>query len=135
MTTSKICWTLTVRMGSTIARIYASGDRIAVENKSGFFQVRPFKEFAASRGRERLLSLCRLSTCIPDDDILPPSSDIEFTSHSSARRNVYDFMQSRGEVTAPGDPTARRWTASIRLANFASVDSSPFCVLGNFLLF
>jgi DNA mismatch repair protein MSH5 len=107
----------------------SSADRSTVENKSGIFQIRPFKEFVASKGRERLLSLCRLSTFTPDEDVLPPSSDIE---SNSSRRDAYSLMRTRRELT--GDPTARRWTASIRLANFASLESSPSCVRKYYLI-
>ncbi len=103
-----------------------------VENSSNVFQIRPFKEFIASKGRDRLLSLSRLSHLIVDDSILPPSSDVDASS-SSRPTNAYDFMQLRRRVT--GDPTAQRWNASVRLTNFASVDSSPLCVSPNSLVF
>lgn len=97
-----------------------------VESSSGVFQIRPFKEFTASRGRDRMLSLSRLSAPPVDDSILPASSDNDSNSNSSRPTNVYDFIRSR--TGYPGDPTVQRWNASIRLANFASVDSSPLCV-------
>jgi DNA mismatch repair protein MSH5 len=94
-----------------------------VDSASGTFQIRPFKEFMKSKGRDRLLSLSRLTDFSTDTD-LPPSSDND--SNSSRPANAYDFMRSRRE--ANGDPTTKRWNASIRLANFASVEESPLCV-------
>ncbi|KAF9554712.1 hypothetical protein CPC08DRAFT_744416 [Agrocybe pediades] len=95
-----------------------------METTSGVFQIRPFKEFVPAKGRDRLLALNRFAYISTDDNDLPPSS--EDASSSSRPRNAYDFMQSRREVT--GDPTTMRWNASIRLANFASVESSPLCL-------
>lgn len=95
-----------------------------VDSAMGTFQIRPFKEFMASRGRDRLLSLSLLTDFSTEDSDLPPSSDNG--SNSSRPANAYNFMISRLE--ANGDPTAKRWNASIRLANFASVESSPLCV-------
>ncbi|KAF9533174.1 DNA mismatch repair protein MutS [Crepidotus variabilis] len=97
-----------------------------MEKRAGMFQIRPFKEFAVSRGKDRLLSLTRLSALVPDDSNLPPSSDADFESHSSRHTNAYDFMRSRRQIT--GDPTTRRWNASIRMSNFTSVESSPLCL-------
>lgn len=78
----------------------------------------------ASKGRDRLLSLSRLTDFSTEDADLPPSSDND--SNSSRLANAYDSMRSRRE--ANGDPTTKRWNASIRLANFASVEESPLCV-------
>ena len=95
-----------------------------VDSASGTFQIRPFKEFMPSKGRDRLLSLSRLTDFSTEDTDLPPSSDND--SNSSGLANAYNFMRSRRE--ANGDPTTKRWNASIRLANFASVEESPLCV-------
>lgn len=95
-----------------------------MDSASGTFQIRPFKEFMASKGRDRLLSLSRLTDFSTEDTDLPPSSDID--SNSSRPANAYDFMRSRRGDN--GDPTTKRWNASIRLANFASVEESPLCV-------
>ncbi|KAH9480408.1 MutS protein-like protein 5 [Psilocybe cubensis] len=96
-----------------------------MESADGTFQIRPFKEFLAAKGRDRLLSLNLFNHYTPGGDDLPPSSDID--SHSSSRpTNAYDFMTSRRAVT--GDPAARRWSASVRLANFTSVEFSPLCM-------
>ena len=95
-----------------------------VDSASGTFQIRPFKEFTASKGRDRLLSLSRLTDISTEDTDLPPSSDND--SNSSYLANAYNFMRSRRE--ANGDPTTKRWNASIRLANFASLEESPLCV-------
>jgi DNA mismatch repair protein MSH5 len=103
---------------------------LLVDSASGIFQIRPFKEFMASKGRDKLLSLSRLTVFFTEDTDLPPSSDND--SNSSRPTNVYDFMRSRRG--ANGDPTTKRWNASIRLANFASVEESPLCVGCFFLL-
>ncbi|KAF8798995.1 hypothetical protein BYT27DRAFT_7177307 [Phlegmacium glaucopus] len=95
-----------------------------MDSTEGIFQIRPFKEFMASKGRDRLLSLSRFMDFSTEDSDLPPSSDID--SNSSRPANAYDFMRSRRETN--GDPTIKRWNASIRLANFASVESSPLCM-------
>ncbi|KAJ3538338.1 hypothetical protein NM688_g6534 [Phlebia brevispora] len=44
----------------------------------------------------------------------------------SEPRNAYDFMNRRREPN--GDPTTQRWNASIRLANYAAIESAPLCV-------
>ena len=103
------------------------------EISSNFFQIRPFKEFMASKGRDRLLSLSLLSHLVIDDS-LPPSSDPDAGSPSRPS-NAYDFMRLRRSPRVTGDPTALRWNASVRLTNFASVDSSPLCVSLTSLLF
>lgn len=95
-----------------------------VETSNGIFQICPFKEFLPSKGRNKLLSLSCLSNLPQDVDDLPPSS--EANSSSSRPNNAYGFMRSRREIT--GDPTAVRWNASIRLANFACIETSPLCV-------
>ena len=95
-----------------------------VDATGGTFQIRPFKEFMASKGRDRLLSLSRITDFSTEENDLPPSSDND--SNSSRPLNAYDFMRSRHETN--GDPTTKRRNASIRLANFASIESSPLCV-------
>ncbi|CAA7258834.1 unnamed protein product [Cyclocybe aegerita] len=97
-----------------------------MEGKDSLFQIRPCKDFAASKGKSRLLSLSRFATLASDDHVLPPSSDTGSDSSRDRPHNAYDFMRSRREVT--GDPTAKRWNASVRLSNFASVDSAPLCM-------
>ena len=105
--------------------LYASYlSNLLVDSASGAFQIRPFKEFMTSKGRDRLLSLSRLTDFSTEDTDLPPSSDNG--SNSSRPTNAYDFMRSRRETNC--DPTTKRWNASIRLANFASVEESPLCV-------
>ncbi|KAJ7610685.1 DNA mismatch repair protein MutS [Mycena rosella] len=101
--------------------------RAHMDSSGGVFQIRPHKDFAASKGRERLLSLRLLSELPQDDSDLPASSDIVSTSSNSDTRNAYDFMRRRREVNG-GDPTVKRWNASIRLSNFTSVESSPLCI-------
>ncbi|KAF8158095.1 hypothetical protein B0H34DRAFT_749503 [Crassisporium funariophilum] len=95
-----------------------------MESGDATFQIRPFKEFVASKGRDRLLSLSRFTNFTAEDNELPASSDADSTS--SRPNNAYDFMRARREFT--GDPTTKRWNASIRLANFASVETSPLCM-------
>ncbi|KAK7048433.1 muts 5 [Favolaschia claudopus] len=103
--------------------------RTHMDASGGVFQIRPHKEFVPSKGRERLLSLRLLSELPQDDGNLPASSEIASTSSNSdgATRNAYDFMRRRHEETG-GNPTMKRWNASIRLSNFASVESSPLCL-------
>lgn len=47
-------------------------------------------------------------------------------SSDSEPPNAYDFMKRRRQLN--GDPTTQRWNASVRLANYASLESSPLCV-------
>ncbi|KAJ7175937.1 muts domain V-domain-containing protein [Mycena filopes] len=101
--------------------------RAHMDASGGVFQIRPHKEFVASKGRERMLSLRLLSELPQDDGDLPASSEVDSTSSNSDVRNAYDFMRRRQEATG-GDPTMKRWNAAIRLSNFASVDSSPLCI-------
>ncbi|KAJ7016657.1 DNA mismatch repair protein MutS [Mycena alexandri] len=101
--------------------------RAHMDASGGVFQIRPHKEFVASKGRERMLSLRLLSELPQDDGELPASSEMDSTSSNSDARNAYDFMRRRHQATG-GDPTMKRWNASIRLSNFTSVDSSPLCI-------
>jgi len=96
-----------------------------VDVKGGVFQIRPHKDFVASKGRDRLLSLRLLSELPSTAFDKTASSDVE-SNVSEATRNAYDFMRKRREIS--GDPLIRRWNALIRLSNFASVESSPLCV-------
>ncbi|KIL63255.1 hypothetical protein M378DRAFT_187097 [Amanita muscaria Koide BX008] len=92
------------------------------EKAGAFFQIRPRREFVPGQGRNRLLSL-RLFAALPPEQV-KDSQDAR--SDSTHAKNAYDFMRSRQEVD--GDPTQMRWNATIRLSNFASVDSSPLCM-------
>lgn len=94
-----------------------------MEVSGGIFQIRPHREFVPAKGHDRLLSL-RLLSDLPIEDINETSSS-DLSSNSDPR-NAYDFMKRRREVGA--DPSLKQWNASIRLSNFASVDSSPLCV-------
>ncbi|KAF9013228.1 muts domain V-domain-containing protein [Cyathus striatus] len=96
-----------------------------MEAAGGIFQIRPQKDFTVSKGRDRILSLSRLSN-LPQEEGVDPSKYYELDSYISSRKNAYDFMQKRQEEL--GDPTMKRWNASVRLANFASVESSPLCI-------
>lgn len=99
-------------------------DPASAEASGNTFQIRPHREFLASKGRNRLLSLRFLAELSEDSDVIS-----EVSSDPSTRtdvRNAYDFMQRRNQVR--GDPNAKRWNAAIRLANFASLESAPLCV-------
>ena len=89
-----------------------------VEISGGKLQIRPHKDFQPTKGRDRLLSLKFLL------DLLPGSAIS--TETNSEPRNANDFIQNRTDNG--GDPTTKRWNASIRMSNFASSDSSPLCV-------
>ncbi|KAF7365135.1 MutS 5 [Mycena venus] len=89
--------------------------RAHMDASGGVFQIRPHKEFVASKGRERTIAISQAS------------SEIGSTSSDGVTRNAYDFMRRRHAVTGV-DPTLKRWNASIRLSNFTSVESSPLCV-------
>ncbi|KAG0700111.1 DNA mismatch repair protein MutS [Suillus ampliporus] len=89
------------------------------EASGGVFQIRPHKEFSPHRGRDRLLSLRFLSELRTEDTGQCLSSD---GSSDSEPRNAYTFMQKRKQ--AVGHPTMKRWNAAIRLANYASLESS-----------
>ncbi|KAJ3854057.1 DNA mismatch repair protein MutS [Lentinula lateritia] len=97
--------------------------RELVEVSSGIFQIRPNKEFSAAKGKDRLISLQLLSDLPQDED---QSSMLSSDDGSSISRNAYEFMAKRSG--AMHDPTTKRWNASIRLFNFASLESSPLCM-------
>ncbi|KAJ3895476.1 muts domain V-domain-containing protein [Lentinula edodes] len=97
--------------------------RDLVEVSSGIFQIRPNKEFSAAKGKDRLISLQLLSDLPQDED---QSSMLSSDDGSSISRNAYEFMAKRSG--AMHDPTTKRWNASIRLFNFASLESSPLCM-------
>ncbi|KAI8986224.1 DNA mismatch repair protein MutS [Trametes punicea] len=92
-----------------------------MDSSGGTFQIRPHKDFIALRGRDRLLSL-RLLSKLPIQD-----QDSQLESDPACEpRNAYDFMRQRKEIG--GDPMLQKWNASVRLANFASVETSPLCL-------
>ncbi|GAW05700.1 dna mismatch repair protein msh5 [Lentinula edodes] len=97
--------------------------RELVEVSSGIFQIRPNKEFSAAKGKDRLISLQLLSDLPQDED---QSSMLSSDDGSYISRNAYEFMAKRSG--AMHDPTTKRWNASIRLFNFASLESSPLCM-------
>ncbi|KAL4267599.1 DNA mismatch repair MutS family protein [Pleurotus pulmonarius] len=94
---------------------------------SSTFQIRPHKDFTPQKGRDRLLSL-ELLAQVPNVNNEPGSSDASDSTMTPGlhSRNAYDFMKRRGAPV--GDPTRRRWGASIRMSNFVSADSSPLCM-------
>ena len=94
-----------------------------MDTSGGLFQIRPHKDFLAMKGLNRVLSLHLLT------DLQLGEADGQGISSSGSEtepRNAYDFMHRRKEVN--GDPITQRWNASIRLANYASVESAPLCV-------
>ncbi|THH28695.1 hypothetical protein EUX98_g5476 [Antrodiella citrinella] len=94
----------------------------AADTNGGHFSLRPHKEFVATKGRDRALSL-RLLSELPADT----SGDAEPGSDSTSEpRSAYDFMRRQNDVN--GDPNSQRWNAAIRLANYASVETSPLCM-------
>ncbi|KII86749.1 hypothetical protein PLICRDRAFT_164045 [Plicaturopsis crispa FD-325 SS-3] len=98
-----------------------------MDESSGFFQIRPHKDFVAGKGRDRILSLQLLSELPMEQFEAMRSSDSGSHSDASTEpKNAYDFMRKHRDAT--GDPTLKRWNASIRLANFASLESSPLCL-------
>jgi DNA mismatch repair protein MSH5 len=97
-----------------------------VDTTSATFQIRPSKEFNSTKGKDRLLYLNRLVD-LPMDDHMSLNDKSSATSEGGGvSRNAYDFMRQRRDET--GDPTMKRWNASIRLSNFASIENSPLCV-------
>lgn len=122
-----ICAVIPVRtflpLGARPRYICAPDNRLfffAVAASGGFFQIRPQKDFRPERGRNNLLSLGLLSD-LPEEILDAPDPDA-----SMEPRNAYEFMQ-RKRITGD-DPTLRRWNASIRMSNFATLDMSPFAV-------
>ncbi|RXW24408.1 hypothetical protein EST38_g1433 [Candolleomyces aberdarensis] len=104
-----------------------------VDSAGGLFQIRPFKEFNAKRGRERLISLTRLSElpCGFDDMSMmddASSSTLDDDDIDTRSRNAYEFMQKRQAARGTGDPNVQRWNAVTRLANFANAEGSPYCM-------
>lgn len=97
--------------------------RSAMDNSGGVFQIRPHKDFTPAKGRDRLLSLQFLSELSMEDDV---RSAQDSDSSASDARNAYNFMRRRRDIT--GDPLMKKWNASIRLCNFASLDTSPLCL-------
>lgn len=100
--------------------------KMIVDRSGSVFQIRPYKDFIPSKGRNRLFSLQLLSDLPSADTGDANSSGIG--SDTSRTRDAYEFMSRRRDQE--GDPTMKRWNAAIRLSNFASIDSSPLCVGG-----
>ncbi|PBK97772.1 hypothetical protein ARMGADRAFT_1044451 [Armillaria gallica] len=94
------------------------------DRSGSVFQIRPYKDFIPSKGRDRLFSLQLLSDLPSADTGDANSSGMD--SDTSRTRDAYEFMSRRRDQE--GDPTMKRWNAAIRLSNFASIDSSPLCV-------
>lgn len=122
MTDSSISAVIPVRTFSSAHNICALviSAAFAVAASGGFFQIRPQKDFRSERGRNNLLSLGLLSD-LPEEFLDTP----EPNASAAEPRNAYEFMQRR---RVNGDPTLKRWNASIRMSNFATLDTSPFAV-------
>ncbi|KAI0304271.1 muts domain V-domain-containing protein, partial [Multifurca ochricompacta] len=86
----------------------------------GFFRIRPQKDFRPERGRNNVLSLGLLSD-LPEETLDPPDLD-----NLAEPKNAYEFMQRRRNTE--GNPTLKRWNASVRMCNFATLDMSPFAL-------
>ncbi|KAI6147241.1 muts domain V-domain-containing protein [Pisolithus tinctorius] len=93
------------------------------EAAGSIFQIRPHREFVPSKGRERVLSLKLLTELeggvCSSPDTFPETSE-------NGLMGAYNFMQGRKQTS--GDPNMKRWNATIRLANFASLESAPLCL-------
>lgn len=100
----------------------------SVDTTNAIFQIRPYKEFNSTRGRDRLLYLNRLADLPMNETIALETVPGESTGGGGGgvSCNAYDFMSRRREET--GDPTMKHWNASIRLSNFSCAENSPFCV-------
>ncbi|KAI9451401.1 DNA mismatch repair protein MutS [Russula earlei] len=91
-----------------------------VAASGGFFQIRPQKDFRPERGRNNVLSLGLLSDLSEE---IPDFPDLDGLTEP---RNAYEFMQRRPNSEC--DPTSRRWNASVRISNFATLDVSPLAL-------
>ncbi|KIK69506.1 hypothetical protein GYMLUDRAFT_66815 [Collybiopsis luxurians FD-317 M1] len=96
-----------------------------MEGSDGVFQIRPHKDFLPAKGKDRLMNLQLLSD-LPQDVAQEASARGSLDDATFISRNAYDFMARRADVL--NDPTAKRWNASIRISNFASLESSPLCM-------
>ena len=99
---------------------------LLVDTTGATFQIRPYKEFNSLKGRDRLLYLSRLADLPLDDHTSLHETSTAVAGDDGLSRNAYDFMRRRQDEI--GDPTMKRWNASIRLSNFASIENSPLCV-------
>ncbi|KAI0031053.1 DNA mismatch repair protein MutS [Vararia minispora EC-137] len=95
--------------------------RAYTEASHGTLQLRPHKDFRSIRGRHSLLSLGLLNELPEPADAREPAPDAPFEP-----QNAYEFMRYR--VDEHGDPNLRRWNASIRMSNFAAIDSAPLAL-------
>ncbi|KAJ8463856.1 hypothetical protein ONZ51_g9983 [Trametes cubensis] len=94
-----------------------------MDGSGGTFQIRPHKDFLPLRGRDRLLSLRLLSELPVDQE---PQDSNSGSDSVTEPRNAYEFMRRRRETG--NDPLMQKWNASVRLANYASVETSPLCL-------
>ncbi|KZV85507.1 hypothetical protein EXIGLDRAFT_255658 [Exidia glandulosa HHB12029] len=95
-----------------------------MEEKQGNCQVRPHREFVASKGKDKLYSLPLFTDqAQPHDSSTMASSD----SGPTRSREAYNFLRGRDRQQM-ADADAVRWQASIRIANFVEAERSPLCM-------
>jgi hypothetical protein len=122
-----------LRVDSMRLRVLASTNDVT-------FAVRLAREFAASKGRNRLLSLGLFADAPSLDgdmeaDALPPDEDSSSLSNTSGLADAYEFMRRRRATSEGGqDPTLARWYARLRLSNYTAADTAPLCVGSPYLL-
>jgi DNA mismatch repair protein MSH5 len=93
-----------------------------VEEHGGTFQVRPHREFASDKGRDKMLSLAIFANAIDSSASIHTDSIAGNGSHSG---NAYSFMQQRRRDI--GDPSIHRHHSLIRMSNYSSSET-PLCV-------
>ncbi|KAI0662083.1 DNA mismatch repair protein MutS [Cubamyces menziesii] len=94
-----------------------------MDGSGGTFQIRPHKDFLPLRGRDRLLSLRLLSELPVEQE---QQDSMTGSDSATEPRNAYEFMRRRRETG--NDPLRQKWNASVRLANYTSVETSPLCL-------
>lgn len=95
-----------------------------MDERDGFFQIRPHKDFSPHKGRDRLLSLQLLGDLPADPEL---ASEHPVTENvMNAPTNAYQYMQRQRQEN--GDPHMKRWNAAIRLCNYAAIENTPLCV-------
>lgn len=90
---------------------------------NGQFQVRPWKEFTASRGLARLQSVPLLASNLADEG--SGRADVDSISNAT---NAYEFMCRRRATDNP-HPALSQWIARVRVGNFTlDAATTPLCV-------
>ena len=93
----------------------------------GTFVIRPQKDFQASKGHSRLTGLRLLTefrSNVSEETSEVSRHDSDNIEHSGS--DPYNFMRRR--VIEGVDPATLNWNASVRMDNFATLNSSPLCV-------